>query len=137
MLLFRTLRHGKRTGPLANVHDNPGETFLDRMIALVEGVERKKTLDEVAFNILIAGLTLIFLLAVVTSSSPLKTRKPRPDSTPSRLARTFDFSHFERWIGNLWIVRVRNRNHLPRLTGQCTARVGSEAAIMRFEIAKL
>ncbi len=45
---------------------NPGETFLDRMIALVEGAERKKTPNEIALNILLAGLTIIFLLAVVT-----------------------------------------------------------------------
>jgi potassium-transporting ATPase ATP-binding subunit len=43
-----------------------GSTFLDRMIALVEGAERQKTPNEIALNILIAGLTLIFLLAVVT-----------------------------------------------------------------------
>jgi K+-transporting ATPase ATPase B chain len=48
------------------ITSNPGETFLDRMIALVEGAERQKTPNEVALNILIAGLTLIFLLAVVT-----------------------------------------------------------------------
>ncbi|MEO8483288.1 MAG: potassium-transporting ATPase subunit KdpB [Acidobacteriota bacterium] len=48
------------------ITSNPGETFLDRMIALVEGAERKKTPNEVALNILIAGLTLIFLLAVAT-----------------------------------------------------------------------
>jgi potassium-transporting ATPase ATP-binding subunit len=43
-----------------------GETFLDRMIALVEGSERKKTPNEIALNILLAGLTIIFLLATVT-----------------------------------------------------------------------
>ena len=48
------------------ITSNPGETFLDRMIALVEGAERQKTPNEMALNILIAGLTLIFLLAVVT-----------------------------------------------------------------------
>lgn len=48
------------------ITSNPGETFLDRMIALVEGAERQKTPNEVALNILIAGLTLIFLLAVIT-----------------------------------------------------------------------
>jgi potassium-transporting ATPase ATP-binding subunit len=48
------------------VTSNPGETFLDRMIALVEGAERKKTPNEIALNILLAGLTIIFLLAVVT-----------------------------------------------------------------------
>ena len=44
----------------------PGETFLDRMIALVEGAERQKTPNEIALNILLCGLTIIFLLAVVT-----------------------------------------------------------------------
>jgi K+-transporting ATPase ATPase B chain len=44
----------------------PGETFIDRMIALVEGSERKKTPNEIALNILLAGLTIIFLLATVT-----------------------------------------------------------------------
>jgi K+-transporting ATPase ATPase B chain len=44
----------------------PGETFLDRMIALVEGAERQKTPNEIALNILLAGLTIIFLMAVVT-----------------------------------------------------------------------
>src|SRR5262245_38795603 len=48
------------------ITSNPGETFLDRMIALVEGAERQKTPNEIALNILIAGLTFIFLLAVAT-----------------------------------------------------------------------
>jgi potassium-transporting ATPase ATP-binding subunit len=48
------------------ITSNPGETFLDRMIALVEGAERQKTPNEIALNILIAGLTLIFLMAVIT-----------------------------------------------------------------------
>ncbi|HVR11178.1 MAG TPA: potassium-transporting ATPase subunit KdpB [Thermoanaerobaculia bacterium] len=46
------------------ITSNPGETFLDRMIALVEGAERQKTPNEIALNILLAGLTIIFLLAV-------------------------------------------------------------------------
>ncbi len=45
---------------------NPGETFIDRMIGLVEGASRQKTPNEIALNILIAGLTLIFLFATVT-----------------------------------------------------------------------
>ncbi|WP_405486600.1 potassium-transporting ATPase subunit KdpB [Streptomyces sp. NBC_00096] len=44
----------------------PGETFIDRMIALVEGAARQKTPNEIALNILLASLTIIFLLAVVT-----------------------------------------------------------------------
>lgn len=51
---------------LVRITSNPGETFLDRMIALVEGAERKKTPNEIALNILLAGLTIIFLLAVVS-----------------------------------------------------------------------
>jgi potassium-transporting ATPase ATP-binding subunit len=48
------------------ITSNPGETFMDRMIALVEGAERQKTPNEIALNILLSGLTIIFLLAVVT-----------------------------------------------------------------------
>ena len=45
---------------------DPGETFLDRMIALVEGAKRQRTPNEIALAILLAGLTIIFLMAVVT-----------------------------------------------------------------------
>src|SRR5947208_735747 len=48
------------------ITSNPGETFLDRMIKLVEGASRQKTPNEIALNILLAGLTIVFLLAVVT-----------------------------------------------------------------------
>src|SRR5438552_5535461 len=48
------------------ITSNLGETFLDRMIKLVEGASRQKTPNEIALNILLAGLTIIFLLAVVT-----------------------------------------------------------------------
>src|SRR5258705_7613822 len=48
------------------ITSNPGETFLDRMISLVEGASRQKTPNEIALNILLAGLTIIFLLATVT-----------------------------------------------------------------------
>ena len=48
------------------VTSDPGHTFLDRMIALVEGAERQKTPNEIALNILLAVLSLIFLLVVVT-----------------------------------------------------------------------
>ncbi|HXW75969.1 MAG TPA: potassium-transporting ATPase subunit KdpB [Candidatus Eremiobacteraceae bacterium] len=50
------------------VSSNPGETFLDRMIALVEGANRQKTPNEIALSILLAGLTIIFLIAVATLS---------------------------------------------------------------------
>ncbi|HXQ26387.1 MAG TPA: potassium-transporting ATPase subunit KdpB [Candidatus Acidoferrales bacterium] len=51
---------------IIKITSNPGETFLDRMIKLVEGAERQKTPNEIALNILLSGLTIIFLLAVVT-----------------------------------------------------------------------
>ncbi len=51
---------------VVQVSANPGETFLDRMIALVEGAKRQKTPNEIALNILIASLTIIFLLVVVS-----------------------------------------------------------------------
>jgi K+-transporting ATPase ATPase B chain len=51
---------------VVRITSDPGETFLDRMIALVEGASRQKTPNEVALDILIAGLTLILLVAVVT-----------------------------------------------------------------------
>ena len=51
---------------VVKVTSKPGETFIDRMIALVEGASRQKTPNEVALNILLASLTIIFLLAVVT-----------------------------------------------------------------------
>jgi len=51
---------------VVQVTSSPGETFLDRMIALVEGAERQKTPNEIALDILIAGMTLILLVAVVT-----------------------------------------------------------------------
>ena len=44
----------------------PGETFVDRMIALIEGAKRQKTPNEIALSILLSGLTLVFLIAVVT-----------------------------------------------------------------------
>src|SRR5438128_2108366 len=51
---------------VVQISANPGETFLDRMIALVEGAKRQRTPNEIALNILIAALTIIFLLVVVS-----------------------------------------------------------------------
>ena len=48
------------------ITQEPGHSFLDRMIALVEGAERRKTPNEIALNILLAGLTLIFMIVVAT-----------------------------------------------------------------------
>ena len=51
---------------IVRITANPGETFLDRMIALVEGASRQKTPNEIALTILLSGLTVIFLFAVAT-----------------------------------------------------------------------
>jgi len=51
---------------VVEVTQEPGQSFLDRMIALVEGAERRKTPNEIALNILLAGLTLVFLVVVVS-----------------------------------------------------------------------
>src|SRR5579862_1338689 len=53
-------------GIVVKITTKPGESFIDRMIALVEGASRQKTPNEIALNILLAALTIIFLLAVVT-----------------------------------------------------------------------
>jgi K+-transporting ATPase ATPase B chain len=51
---------------LVEITQEPGQSFLDRMIALVEGAERRKTPNEIALNILLAGLTIVFLVVVAT-----------------------------------------------------------------------
>src|SRR6202050_2048171 len=61
------------------ITSNPGENFLDRMIKLVEGAARQKTPNEIALNILLAGLTIIFLLAVV-SLQPMAIYSGAPPS---------------------------------------------------------
>ncbi|MGD9721394.1 MAG: potassium-transporting ATPase subunit KdpB [Pirellulales bacterium] len=51
---------------IVRITTNPGETFLDRMIAMVEGAKRQKTPNEIALDILLAGMTIVFLLVCVT-----------------------------------------------------------------------
>jgi potassium-transporting ATPase ATP-binding subunit len=62
------------------VTSDPGHTFLDRMIALVEGAARQKTPNEIALGILLAGLTIVFLMAVVTLQ-PFALYSGAPQST--------------------------------------------------------
>jgi K+-transporting ATPase ATPase B chain len=64
---------------------NPGETFIDRMIALVEGATRQKTPNEIALGILLSGLTLIFLLVVLTLR-PLAVYSGSPQTIPVLIA---------------------------------------------------
>ena len=56
---------------LVQISANPGESTLDRMIALVEGAKRQKTPNEIALDILLIGLTLIFLIVVENSATAL------------------------------------------------------------------
>ena len=70
------------TGSSCASPPNPGETFLDRMIALVEGAERQKTPNEIALNILLAVLTIIFLLVVVTLQPFAQLRRRRDIPIP-------------------------------------------------------
>ena len=60
---------------VVRVTANPGETFLDRMIALVEGAKRQKTPNEIALNILLAALTIIFLLAMRHAAAVLALQR--------------------------------------------------------------
>jgi K+-transporting ATPase ATPase B chain len=64
---------------VVKITSKPGETFIDRMIALVEGAERQKTPNEIALNILLASLTIVFLLAVV-SLQPMAFYSGAPQS---------------------------------------------------------
>ena len=72
---------------VVRVTANPGESFLDRMIALVEGAQRQKTPNEIALSILLAGLTIIFVIAVATLApfSALRGCKARASPCLSRL----------------------------------------------------
>ena len=71
---------------VVRVTANPGETFLDRMIAMVEGAKRQKTPNEIALEILLAALTIIFLLVT-------RRRCCRSRSSASRAARPAQPGH--------------------------------------------
>jgi len=64
---------------VVQITSKPGETFIDRMIALVEGAQRQKTPNELALNILLASLTIIFMLAVI-SLQPMAFYSKAPQS---------------------------------------------------------
>jgi K+-transporting ATPase ATPase B chain len=69
------------------VTSNPGESFLDRMIGLIEGAKRQKTPNEIALNILLAALTIIFLVVIVTLKPYLGyTASYLPDDAKAHLA---------------------------------------------------
>ncbi len=71
---------------IVTITQQPGESFIDRMIALVEGAARRKTPNEIALNILLAALTLIFLLAVATLQPLAVYSKAVRSGVPDNLA---------------------------------------------------
>ena len=70
---------------MISISSNPGESFLDRMIALVEGAKRQKTPNEIALSILLSGMTVIFLVAVATLS-PFSVYASAPQSVTVLIA---------------------------------------------------
>ena len=92
------------------VTTDPGETFLDRMIALVEGAKRQRTPNEIALAILLAGLTIVFLMATVTLRPFGRVRRDHGrDRRAGRAPRVPDPDHDRRPA-----VRDRHRRHGPR-----------------------
>jgi K+-transporting ATPase ATPase B chain len=73
---------------VVEITQRPGESFIDRMIALVEGASRQKTPNEIALNILLASLTIIFLLAVATLQPFAIFAKAQQPGVPDSLALT-------------------------------------------------
>jgi len=75
---------------VVRIMQKPGESFIDRMIALVEGANRQKTPNEIALNILLASLTIVFLLAVATLQPLAIFSKLEQGAAPDTLALTTD-----------------------------------------------
>ncbi|WP_440106602.1 potassium-transporting ATPase subunit KdpB [Streptosporangium sp. H16] len=75
---------------VVQITQRPGESFIDRMIALVEGADRQKTPNEIALNILLAALTIIFLVATATMQPLAIYAKAQNPGVPDSLALTGD-----------------------------------------------
>ncbi|MFI6316728.1 potassium-transporting ATPase subunit KdpB [Nonomuraea sp. NPDC050556] len=75
---------------VVKITQKPGESFIDRMIALVEGANRQKTPNEIALNILLAALTIIFLAATITLQPFAIYAKAENPGIPDSLALTGD-----------------------------------------------
>ena len=109
------------------ITSNPGETFLDRMITLVEGASRQKTPNEIALNILFAGLTIIFLLAVVTLQ-PFAIYSGAPQNIfVSGLAPRLPYTHNDWWTS----LRYRHCRHGPYDPAECHCDVGTGGGSFR------
>ena len=109
------------------VTQEPGKSFLDRMIALVEGAERRKTPNEIALNILLAGLTITFLAAVVTLQPyAIYAGTPLVADRPDRAARRADPDHDRRAA-----LGDRHRRHGPARAAQRARDVGPRGRGLR------
>jgi K+-transporting ATPase ATPase B chain len=99
---------------VVRITSSPGSSFLDRMIRLVEGAERQKTPNEIALNILLIGLTIIFVFATATIPSYVAFRRPS--------ARCCRRSALPGWIvwcaSTCWRCRVV-RSRLPVTSIRC------------------
>ncbi len=105
---------------LVRVSARPGHSFLDRMIALVEGASRQKTPNQIALNILLAALTVIFLLVVVTLQ-PMAEYADAAQSTTVLVALLVTL--IPTTIGALLSAIVYRRD-LPAGPAQCPGHVG-------------
>ena len=103
------------------ITSNPGETFLDRMIKLVEGASRQKTPNEIALNILLAGLTIIFLLAVITLAALRDLFGRAAEYFCAGVAAGVPDSHHHRRLA----IGHRNRRHGPHDPAQRDRHVGA------------
>ena len=105
---------------VVKITSKPGETFIDRMIGLVEGASRQKTPNEVALNVLLASLTLIFVMAVVTlQPMAYYSGRPADPGHPGRADRGADPDDDRRAA-----VRDRHRRHGPPRPAQRAGHVG-------------
>ncbi len=94
---------------IVQITSKPGETFIDRMIGLVEGASRQKTPNEVALNVLLASLTLIFVMAVVTlQPMAYYSERAAEPGHPGRADRRADPDHHRGAA-----FRDRHRRHGP------------------------
>ncbi len=104
---------------------NPGETFLDRMIALVEGAKRRKTPNEIALEVLLIALTLVFLLVVIQSQFPFHIQRQghgeRGAGNPHRAHRPLCLPgpHHHRGAA----PGHRHRRHGPAVSKKCHSHV--------------
>jgi K+-transporting ATPase ATPase B chain len=104
----------------------PGSTFLDRMIAMVEGADRRKTPNELALSVLLAGLTLVFLIAVVTLLGPRRLfRRQAGSDRPGRPVHHPDPDHDR---GLLSAVGIAGMDRLLKVNVLATSGRAVEAA---------